>query len=141
MRTDDPLRTHGPTPGPGLGRIADQRAGAADLVMVAFARVDAVALGCAFGVLFGLIVLVSTVILLLKGGDTVGPRLGLLAQYFVGYTVTPRGSLVGLLYGFGLGFGAGWLLASLRNLCVAVYLHAIRVRSQLSSIHDVLDPE
>ena len=112
-----------------------------DLVVAAFARIDAVALGCAFGLIAGLVIFAATMILVVKGGDPVGPRLALLAQYFVGYTVTPLGSLVGLVYGVVLGFGAGRLLASLSNLCLSTYLHAIRVRSQLSSIHDVLDPE
>ena len=112
-----------------------------DLAVAAFARIDAVALGCAFGLIAGLVIFAATMILVLKGGDPVGPRLALLAQYLVGYTVTPLGSLVGFVYGVLLGFGAGWLLASLRNLCLTIYLHAVRVRSQLSSIHDVLDPE
>lgn len=112
-----------------------------DLLVAAFARIDAVALGCAFGAVAALAMFAATIILVLKGGDPVGPRLALLAQYLVGYTVTPSGSLVGGAYGLVLGFGAGWLLAALRNLCLAIYLHVVRVRSQLSSIHDVLDPE
>jgi hypothetical protein len=111
------------------------------LIVAAFARIDAVALGCAFGLVAGLVLFTATMALVVKGGDPVGPRLALLAQYLVGYTVTPLGSLVGLAYGAVVGFGAGWLLASLRNFCLALYLHVVRVRSQLSSIHDVLDPE
>lgn len=111
------------------------------LVLAAFARLDAIALGCAFGALFGLLVFLATIVLVAKGGEAIGPRLGLLAQYFIGYSVTPGGSVVGLLYGFGLGFGIGWLLASLRNLCLRIYLYGIRLRTQLSSIHDLLDPE
>jgi hypothetical protein len=112
-----------------------------NLIVAAFARLDAVALGCAFGLVAGLLIFTATIVLVAKGGDPVGPRLALLGQYFAGYTVTPLGSLVGFAYGAVLGFGAGWLLASLRNLSLAIYLHVIRVRSQLSSIHDVLDPE
>jgi hypothetical protein len=112
-----------------------------DLIVAAFARIDAVALGCAFGAVGALAMFAATVILVVKGGDPIGPRLALLAQYLVGYTVTPSGSFVGGAYGLVLGFGVGWLLATLRNLCLSIYLHAVRVRSQLSSIHDVLDPE
>lgn len=111
-----------------------------ELVLKAFARLDVIAFGSAVGVISGLGVFVATVALLLRGGDLVGPRLALLGQYFTGYTVTPVGSLVGLLYGFLLGFVLGCLGALLRNICLAVYLHAVRLRSGLSAAHDVLDP-
>jgi len=112
---------------------------AEELVVAAFARIDPVAMGCAFAALAGLTVFAATIILVLKGGEQVGPRLMLLAQYFPGYTVTAVGSVVGLAYGVVAGFCAGWLLAALRNVCNAVYLNVVRVRSQLSSIHDMLD--
>ena len=111
------------------------------VVIAAFARIDAIALGCALGVLFGLIAFGATIILVLKGGTTVGPRLALLGQYFPGYAVTPAGGVAGFVYGFGVGFAAGWLLASLRNLCLAAYLRVIRMRAELSAIHDVVGPE
>jgi hypothetical protein len=114
---------------------------AADLILLrAFARLDSIALGVATGTLCGLTVFAATVALVLKGGEAVGPRLGLLGQYFIGYTVTGAGSLVGLLYGFGAGFALGWLIASLRNFCVKIYLHVVRLRSQLETVHDVLGP-
>lgn len=123
-----------------LGDPAGER-DAADLMLLrAFARLDSIALGVATGTLCGLTVFAATVALLLKGGEPVGPRLGLLGQYFIGYTVTAAGSLVGLLYGFGAGFALGWLIAALRNFCVQVYLHVVRLRSQLESVQDVLGP-
>ncbi len=120
-------------------RDTTSRRRAEELVVAAFARIDAVAMGSAFGLLAGLFVFTATIILVLKGGETVGPRLALLAQYFAGYTVTPLGSLVGFAYGAIAGFCAGWLLAALRNFGLAVYLNVVRVRSQMSSIHDMLD--
>jgi hypothetical protein len=119
--------------------VSRQRA--EEFVIAAFARIDAVALGCAFGSVAGLAVFAATIILVIKGGESVGPRLALLAQYFAGYTVTPLGSLVGFAYAAVAGFVAGWLLAALRNFYIAVYLNVVRVRSQLSSIHDVIDPD
>ena len=110
------------------------------LLLRAFAELDSIALGIATGTLCGGTVLAATVALVLKGGEPVGPFLGLLGQYFVGYTVTAAGSIVGLLYGLGAGFALGWLIASLRNLCVKVYLYVVRLRSQLESVHDVLGP-
>jgi hypothetical protein len=128
-------------PGRNLQGVGNRSERAESLIVAAFARIDAVALGCAFGLVAGLAIFTATIVLVAKGGDPVGPRLALLGEYFVGYTVTPLGSFVGFAYGAVLGFGAGWLLASLRNLYLAIYLHVVRVRSQLSSIHDVLDPE
>jgi hypothetical protein len=111
-----------------------------NLLLKAFARLDPVALGLAVGVICGLGIFVASVALLVKGGDPLGPRLALLGQYFIGYTVTPFGSLIGLVYGLALGFALGWTGASLRNFCLAAYLHAIRLKSRLAAVHDVLDP-
>lgn len=101
------------------------------LLLATFARVDAVALGAAFGVVAGGAVFLATAILLLRGGEPVGPNLALLGQYFIGYTVTPAGSLVGLAYGAAGGFVLGWCAAMLRNVLVAVYLRMIGARSSL----------
>jgi hypothetical protein len=67
------------------------------------------------GVIFGLAIFVATNWLLLKGGETVGPHLALLGQFFLGYTVSFWGSVVGLLYGFVTGFIAGYTVAFLYN--------------------------
>jgi hypothetical protein len=42
----------------------------------------------------------------------VGQHLGLLANYFPGYSVTFLGSLVGFVYAFVLGYGLGRLIAA-----------------------------
>jgi hypothetical protein len=96
-----------------------------------FARVHAVALGVSCGIVLSSGILAATVILLLKQGGEVGPHLVLLAQYFPGYSVTWPGSLVGAIYGLGVGFLLGFLLASLRNLVMAAYMHAVRLWSNL----------
>jgi|ERR1051326_755478 hypothetical protein len=98
-----------------------------------FARVHAVALGVSCGIVLSSGILAATVILLLKQGGEVGPHLVLLAQYFPGYSVTWPGSLVGAIYGLGVGFLLGFLLASLRNLVMAAYMHAVRLWSNLFS--------
>jgi hypothetical protein len=98
-----------------------------DVVLVrTFARLHSIALGIACGILMGSGILAATVILLLKGGNQVGRNLALLAQYFPGYSVTWTGSLVGAAYGLLAGFILGWLLASLRNLTLAAYLHCLK---------------
>ena len=105
-----------------------------DTVLIrTFAKIHAVALGISCGTLMGSGILMATLILELKGGNNVGRNLVLLAQYFPGYSVTWPGSLVGVAYGVGLGFALGWLLAFLRNLSIAIYLHCIRLWSNLSA--------
>jgi len=72
----------------------------------------------------------------LMGGPVVGPTLGLLGQYFPGYSVTVLGSVIGLFYGSISGFAVGWLFAALRNAIVFVYLVAIYRSWQLRQILD-----
>jgi protoporphyrinogen oxidase len=88
----------------------------------AFPRLDRFALGVAVSLTSGLCLLLATLILVAKGGEVVGPRLGLLSQYFPGYTVTVEGSMVGALYGLLAGFLAGWSMAFLRNAIVFTYM-------------------
>ena len=71
--------------------------------------------GIAIGLLFGLGLLVATNVLVLKGGETVGPHLGLLAAYFPGYSVTFLGSLVGFVYTFVIGYGVGRVIVTIYN--------------------------
>ncbi len=95
-----------------------------------FPRVDGVALGAATGVVVGALLFLATVVLVLKGGPAVGPRLGLLGQFLPGYTVSIPGALVGLAYGLGGGFVAGWTFATLRNLTLFFSLAILRRRVQ-----------
>ena len=80
-------------------------------VLLLDSKAQAVALGLACGT----VIFVVTNVLLLKGGDPVGPHLSLLGQYFVGYQVSFLGSLIGFGYGFGVGALAGGALAWLYN--------------------------
>lgn len=94
-----------------------------------FSRLDPVALGASIGVMGGMLLFLVTIALLVKGGEVVGPNLQLLDQFFPWYSVTAPGSLVGLLYGFVVGFIGGWGFAFLRNL--AVFLSAVIFQRQL----------
>lgn len=111
-----------------------------DAVIVnALARLDGLALGISIGTLLGLLVFLATIILVLKGGEQIGPNLGLLSNYFIGYEVTLRGSVIGLLYGFGFGFALGWLIALLRNGSVSVYTQSMRLKGSVNAVNDFLD--
>jgi hypothetical protein len=85
------------------------------LVLIQLMRLNGSILGLILGLLLGLGIFIATNILLIKGGDVVGPHLALLGQFFIGYQVTFAGSLIGFLYGFVLGFGVGYVIAGLYN--------------------------
>jgi protoporphyrinogen oxidase len=105
----------------------------------AFRKLDRVALGLSMGTIAGLLVFLATIILVLKGGDVVGPRLQLLNQYFPGYTVTMFGSLLGLCYGFITGFVGGWGFAFLRNASVFLYTALIQRRAERLLLRNLLE--
>jgi protoporphyrinogen oxidase len=111
----------------------------AEALSQAFPKLDRVAFGVAVGLTSGLALLLATLVLILKGGEVVGPRLALLAQYFPGYTVTAEGSLLGLLYGFVVGFVAGWSAAFLRNATVFVYMAARQRRTEHQLMRKLLE--
>jgi protoporphyrinogen oxidase len=93
-----------------------------DAIAQAFPKLDRVAFGLSLGVAAGMLLFLATLILAIEGGEVMGPNLGLLSQYFPGYSVTPAGSLLGLVYGFTSAFIGGWLFAFLRNAAVFVYM-------------------
>jgi hypothetical protein len=77
-------------------------------------------LGVVLGVLGAAGIFVATNWLVIKGGDPVGPHLSLLGQYFIGYSVTFLGSLVGTVYAFAAGYLSGRLLGAVYNLVAEV---------------------
>lgn len=85
------------------------------IVMTRLTRLNAGVSGLVTGMILGLVIFVATNWLLLKGGETVGPHLALLGQFFLGYTVSFWGSVVGFLYGFVTGFIVGYMVAFLYN--------------------------
>ena len=87
----------------------------------------------------GVVLLFATLWLVLAGGEVAGPRLGLLSQFFPGYTVTAGGSLVGLGWGFAAGFAAGWTFALFRNAAVFFQVAVLRRRAELRVLRRILD--
>ena len=80
-------------------------------------------LGIVFGTVTGLIILVATNWLVIKGGENVGSTLGLLRHFFIGYSVTFVGSLIGAVYGFLTGYVLGFLIAWIYNRIVILLRH------------------
>jgi protoporphyrinogen oxidase len=103
-----------------------------------FARLDPIAMGGAVGLVSGLALFLATAILLLKGGEVVGPNLSLLSHYFLGYRVTWGGAFLGLVEAGSVGFILGYLFAYLRNLGLAVYAYRVKRRAESEASGDIL---
>jgi len=81
-------------------------------------RLNAKAWGITLGLLLGIGLFLATITLVVRGGDVVGPHLGLLGIFFPGYQVTTLGALIGFVYAFLLGFGIGNLIGRVYNRMV-----------------------
>jgi hypothetical protein len=100
--------------------------------------VHKVALGVAVGVVSGLAVFALTVFhVMLKPQDALD--IGLLSQYLTGYSVSWTGAFIGLFWGVLIGFVAGWFVAFVRNLVMAIRVLLIRGRADLAQSRDFLD--
>lgn len=114
--------------------------GAADeFIIQSLAKLDALAFGVSIGAVLGFGIFLATNILIWKGGDVIGPRLALLGQYFIGYEVTPIGSLIGFAWGFASGFALGWIGAGLRNFIVSIYVNIFKLRGRMTAVRDFID--
>ncbi len=74
---------------------------------------DKKALGLACGLLWGGGVFVATLWVMMSGSG--GEHIKLLSRFYIGYSVSPLGSILGLVYGFIDGMVTGWILAWLYN--------------------------
>jgi hypothetical protein len=83
------------------------------------ARIQAGVLALVCALLGGVGLFAVTAWLLIKGGPQVGLHLQLLKHYFIGYSVTWPGSLVGFFYGGLVGGVVGWTVGTLYNRIVA----------------------
>jgi protoporphyrinogen oxidase len=92
----------------------------------AFPRLDPIAFGLSLGITSSIVLFVSTLFLLLRGGEEIGPRLALLGQFFPGFQVSVEGSFIGMAYVFVIGFIAGSATAHIRNL--SVFLNAVLMK-------------
>lgn len=94
------------------------------LILEPVIRLHAGVLAFAGAVLGGGGLFLVTVWLVVKGGETVGPHLSLLGNYFYGYTVTWPGAFVGLVYGALAGAAAGWAIGEIYNRIAAARYRA-----------------
>ena len=110
-----------------------------EAVVRAFSRMDKLGFATATGLSAGLMLLLATLWLTIKGGDVVGPNLALLGQYFIGYTVTYKGAFIGMVYGFVWFFLFGWLFAYFRNAALAYVLYRIKKKTEMLNFRDFID--
>ena len=80
------------------------------------ATIQAGALAAVCAVVCGLGLFLMTAWLLIKGGEDVGLHLRLLGHYLIGYSVTWKGSLIGLIYGAIIGAIIGWAIGRIYNI-------------------------
>ena len=111
----------------------------AEFIGFVFAKLDPVALGVAVGTVSGIIIFLATAILVIKGGPVVGPTLSLLGNFLYGFEVTWGGALVGLVEGGLVGFGIGYIVATLRNWTIKAYARLIRSREEAARRRNLLD--
>lgn len=78
-------------------------------------RLNGHILGFILGLIGALIIFIATNWLVLKGGQVVGPHMGLLDQFLIGYSVSFVGSLIGALYVFVIGYVSGLFIAAIYN--------------------------
>ncbi len=107
-------------------------------IALAFAPLHKRAFGLAIGSAAAVVVFLVTIIYILRAPED-GFQLGLLNQYFAGYSVSFGGAVVGAAWAFVSGFVAGWFLAFCRNLVIAASIFIIRARSEMAQTRDFLD--
>jgi hypothetical protein len=76
-------------------------------------KLSAKGLGLSLGILWGLSVFLSTLWIMWRGG---GATLHKLSQFYLGYSVTLGGAIIGLVWGFIDGLILGALIAILYNV-------------------------
>jgi hypothetical protein len=91
-----------------------------DEVSRAVVRIQSGVLTVVCALIGGLGLFAMTAWLLIKDGPNVGQHLNLLGHYFIGYSVTWTGSLIGLLYGALVGGVFGWTIGRIYNAVVSI---------------------
>ena len=102
--------------------MTDRTAVEAERVLIerAVARLRAGIMAIVFGMVCGTGLWVATAWLLIRGGHNVGMHLGLLRNFFPGYSVTWPGSFVGFFYGALAGAVAGYSIGWIYNRIAAL---------------------
>lgn len=105
-----------------VGEAMAQQQGKKDEISQAIARIKTNALAIVCAMIGGVGLFVITAWLLIKDGPDAGQHLQLLSNYFIGYSVTWWGSVVGLFYGALCGGVIGWAVGMIYNTVVGIRL-------------------
>jgi hypothetical protein len=97
-----------------------------EIIRKAVVRLNGHILGFVMAMIGALIIFLATNWLVLKGGEVVGPHMGLLDQFFIGYSVTFVGSLIGAAYAFLIGYLSGLFIAWIYNWVISLRSHDAR---------------
>jgi len=136
-----------PTPGPERSHLnlvspesslGDTEERLLPALALAFAPLHKAAFGTATGVAGAVFMMTITVIKILSPRAQDFP-LGLLDQYFAGYSTTWGGVIVGAVWGFTVAFVAGWFVAFCRNVALAIVAFSYRTRAEMAQTREFLD--
>jgi hypothetical protein len=108
-----------------------------ELLVRAFRRFDPWAMGGAVGSAAALGLFLATALRLGQGGESEVPMLSLAGVYLLGYEVSWRGALLGLIEGGLLGFGLGAAIAGVSNGLVGLVERSLRRELEAE---DAIDP-
>ena len=90
-----------------------------ELILKSVVRLNGHILGFVLGMIGALIIFTATNFLILKGGEVIGPHMGLIDQFLLGYSVTFIGSLIGAAYLFVIGYLCGFFVATVYNWVIS----------------------
>ena len=125
------------TPGHDI-RVTPEEAPVISAMLFAFAPLHKRAFGVAVGVAGAVLMSYLTLAARFMPGGGEFP-LGLVGQYFSGYSVSWAGVVVGGAWAFAVAFVAGWFAAFCRNFALAISAFVIRTRAELDSTREFLD--
>ena len=83
-------------------------------------------------------IFLATSVLLLRGGESVGPTLSLLGHFLIGYDVSWGGALLGAVEALLGGFALGFLLGRAMNFLIAFEERRLLSRFELEQILDAV---
>jgi len=104
-----------------------------------FARMDKLAFASSVGCVFCLFIFYVTLWPFILSADIIGPKLPLIAQYFIGYSVSVKGAFIACAHSFVWGFVFGWLFAYLRNLLLGLFIFWVKKKTELITLKDFFD--
>ena len=102
-------------------------------------RIVKARLAAAVGTVCGSLFFMVTLIAILRADPFLSSTVGLLGEYFFGYTLTINGAFLGLMYGFVWGSIVGWMFAYIYNLSLGLYSRFVLGKTRRAFVRDLLE--